>query len=126
MLKQVGLKSPRNHIDSTYNKLPSRSYKKYNNLLFVFIACSIGFTIGKVYLGLITMESSFIPRYMVILANGQLINAVLIALIGIIPALFLRIQKQYRISNYCLISFIVIGLITQTLHELYTVFYSIV
>jgi hypothetical protein len=71
------------------------------------------------------MVSPFLPKYTVIYTNGGGINVMCFLLGGLIPAIFLRMKKQYLISTICIIVFFLVGLILKNSLNIYEQFYGL-
>jgi len=112
-------------IDEISKKIVTQSEKSklYNLITFGIVFSIVAYTVFKVIYTKNNLDSPLLPEYTSFYMNASLINFSVIQFSGIFPALILRFGKQYTISTYCLIAFIILGLILKDSVSIYEYFY---
>jgi len=100
--------------------------KLYNSILFGISFAIIILAIYKVWDTKNSLDSPLLPQYTIFHVNGALINYTIIQFFGVLPALYLRIKKHYAISTYCIIAFMILGIIIKSNVSFYEYLYQLV
>ena len=109
-----------------------RAERKENNTLWkwinlisiVLILIGLVLLVLKIWYDSKLMVSPLLPKYTVIYTNRVGINIMCFLLGGLIPAIFLRIRREYLISTICIFTFFIVGLIFRNILSLYEHFYG--
>ena len=104
-------------------KVLSAGFKQLNAVLLILSIVIVLFTFLRIWETNMTMSSPWLPKYTSYYIHSALINYAVIQFGGFIPALFLRIRKQYVISSMCIIAFVLAASILKYSVKIYEQFY---
>ena len=99
-------------------------WKWINLISVILILIALVLLVLKIWYDSKLMISPLLPKYTVIYTNGVGINVMCFLLGGLIPAIFLRIRREYLISTICIIAFFITGLFLRHILSLYEHFYG--